>query len=89
MATCHECLYQPICDAYANLGVTDVSASDISPCQLFKNKAEFAEVRHGYWIISNDDHCPYCSECQAVPENGKMTKHCPNCGAKMDGRSEV
>lgn len=44
MVTCNQCLYQPICNVYANMGVTDLPASDISPCELFKNKADFVEV---------------------------------------------
>ena len=41
-------------------------------------------VRHGRWIISSDGYYPYCSECKERPKSGDMTKHCPNCGAKMD-----
>ena len=42
--TCDKCLYQPICDTYANFGVTDLPASFKIPCKLFKNKADFVEV---------------------------------------------
>lgn len=44
MATCNECLYQPICNTYASFGVTDLPASDTSPCELFKNKADVVEA---------------------------------------------
>lgn len=44
LATCNECLYQPICNTYASFGVTDLPASDTSPCELFKNKADVVEV---------------------------------------------
>ena len=47
-------------------------------------KADLAEVKHGRWLISCDGYYPYCSECREEPENGKMTKYCGNCGAKMD-----
>ena len=47
--------------------------------------AEFQPVSHAKWEISSDGYYPYCKKCNARPENGKMTKYCPNCGAKMDG----
>ena len=47
--------------------------------------AEFQPVIHARWEISSDGYYPYCKKCNARPENGKMTKYCPNCGAKMDG----
>ena len=42
-------------------------------------------VKHGRWIINPDGYYPYCSECKEEPESGKMTRFCPNCGAKMKG----
>lgn len=47
--------------------------------------AEFQPVIHAKWEISSDGYYPYCKKCNARPENGKMTKYCPSCGAKMDG----
>ena len=47
--------------------------------------AEFQPVSHAKWEISSDGYYPYCKKCNARPENGKMTKYCPSCGAKMDG----
>ena len=47
--------------------------------------AEFQPVSHAKWEISSDGYYPYCKRCNARPENGKMTKYCPSCGAKMDG----
>ena len=41
-------------------------------------------VVHGRWIISSDGYYPYCSECKERPE-GKPTKFCPNCGARLIG----
>lgn len=37
----------------------------------------------GEWYINSDGYYPYCSECKEEPKNRKMTKYCPNCGAKM------
>lgn len=43
METCNECVYQPICYVYSNMGVTDIPASDTTPCEMFKSKADFIE----------------------------------------------
>ncbi len=45
--------------------------------------------KHGQWFINPDGYYPYCSECHEEPEGGKMTKFCPNCGAKMDGEENA
>lgn len=45
-------------------------------------------VRHGHWIISSDGYYPYCSECKARLE-GKPTKFCGECGARMIKDGEV
>ena len=45
--------------------------------------AEFQPVIHAKWEISSDGYYPYCKKCNARPENGKMTKYCPSCGAKL------
>lgn len=47
--------------------------------------ADIKPVRHGKWLINSDGYYPYCSECKNEPDGRKMSKHCPNCGAKMDG----
>ena len=50
------------------------------------------EVVHGEWVRNEDDECYWytCSECAEYPMRDrwgdeKLTKYCPNCGAKMDG----
>lgn len=67
---CGDCIHNAMCeiDGY------------ISECEHFKNKADFVEVKHGYWLLNGR-----CSECLA----NSLTTHksyCPNCGAKMDGK---
>lgn len=53
--------------------------------------ADYAEVKHGYWIYHFDDLFPSEStqECSVCHEEEGMTicneNYCPNCGAKMDG----
>lgn len=42
-------------------------------------------VKHGKWLINSDGYYPYCSECRSEPDGGKMSRYCPNCGARMDG----
>lgn len=47
--------------------------------------ADVQEVKRAKWIISSDGYYPYCSHCKTEPENGVMTKYCPECGAMMRG----
>ena len=37
-----------------------------------------------FFMTSSDGYYPYCKECNARPENSKMTKYCPNCGTKNE-----
>ena len=46
------------------------------------------EYIRAHWVINSDGYYPYCSNCKAEPENGKTTKFCPECGAKMDEVNE-
>ena len=58
--------------------------------------AEVAEVVHGEWLRSDDDwnslttiQCSSCGEewCFETDDDVSLLnyKHCPNCGAKIDG----
>ena len=47
--------------------------------------ADVVEVRHGEWIYGEFD-IPHCSECGKEVLPNQISKHCPDCGAKMDGR---
>ena len=58
--------------------------------------ADVAEVVHGEWLRSDDDwnslttiQCSICGEewCFETDDDVSLLnyKHCPNCGAKMDG----
>ena len=40
--------------------------------------------KFGEWFINPDGWYPYCSECHHEPRDGKRTKICPNCGARME-----
>ncbi|MBO5934062.1 MAG: hypothetical protein J6Q94_01100 [Clostridia bacterium] len=46
--------------------------------------ADVAEVVYAKWGISSNGYYPYCTHCKTEPENGVMSKYCPECGAKMD-----
>lgn len=61
--------------------------------------ADVAEVVHGEWLRSDDDwnslttiQCSSCGEewCFETDDDVSLLnyKHCPNCGAKMDGGDE-
>lgn len=50
--------------------------------------ADVVEVKHAKWEINPDGYYPYCGNCKTEPKNGLMSKYCPHCGAKMDGKKE-
>lgn len=63
--------------------------------------ADVEEVKHGEWEDDADDIFwgnyivkKHCSECGYTPEFDRetelfnLTKRCPECGAKMDGKRE-
>ncbi len=58
--------------------------------------ADVEEVKHGEWILIDDcaNEGVYCSVCHKKVyktdyANQKIkSPRCPNCGAKMDGRSD-
>lgn len=52
----------------------------LEKCQLY---VPTTDCRYGKWLINSDSYYPYCSLCKEEPQNGIMTKSCPNCGAKM------
>ena len=88
MANCYECLHYEACSHVGEAGFSWLKDGE-EKCDNFKNKADFAEVKHGEWIISSDGYYPFCSNCRYEPPfvGGKdiRTPYCPNCGAKMDG----
>ena len=61
--------------------------------------ADVVEVVHGEWLRSDDDwnslttiQCSCCGEewCFETDDDVSLLnyKHCPNCGAKMDGGND-
>ena len=76
---------QSICE---NMALTEDEANKFIALLWQQQRCVVAEVKHGKWKINSDGYYPYCSECNNEPENGKLTKYCPNCGAKIDIRGE-
>lgn len=68
-------------DGYFPLTVADKATEKV----MAQPTVDAAPVVHGEWKISSDGYYPYCSICNYRPKGGEMTKHCPDCGAKMDG----
>lgn len=80
MATCKDCLHEKVCVWNAEL-----EQACNEDCSDFKNKADYAEVKHGEWITLEAEIGLYsCSLCGHNILRAKCN-YCPNCGAKMDG----
>lgn len=81
MASCKECLHHDFCNVDGYIDAED--------CKVFKNKADFVEVKHGHWIWL-EGNLYECSECPSKTEvdecmNEPLYEYCPYCGAKMEG----
>ena len=70
--------------------------AEVVPIKIIEPTADVVEVKHGKWYLL-DECCNegvYCSVCHKKVyrtnyANQKLkSKFCPNCGAKMDKRSE-
>ena len=78
---CGDCIHNAVCEIDGH----------IIKCEHFKNKADFVEVKHGYWYDIDSDvgwELVGCSECRreySLCDGEDRTDYCPYCGAKMDG----
>ena len=69
----------------------DFDDCDFGNCNLFKNKADFVEVKHGkwvYWQPNGTNHLWVCSVCNCaivtpMPFVAKHIAFCEHCGADM------
>ena len=90
--TCKDCIHYDMCYLIEHYGADEDKAC---VCKDFKNKSDFAEVKHGKWRSEMREQCDWrgkkqnyyqpnsCSVChEAVVER---TPYCPYCGAKMEG----
>ena len=55
--------------------------------------ADVAEVRHGRWIINDEDYWTKCSVCEfeyfdEQEDIYNTYRYCPHCGARMGGDEE-
>lgn len=50
------------------------------------------EVVHGRWIdrpaVKGQVYCSECATLEKATDSNYRSRHCPNCGAKMDGGNE-
>jgi hypothetical protein len=88
LAMCKDCVHNDVCDKYNNVYERELSERYCAECDLFKNKADFVEVKYGHWE-EVQGQCFRCSECHRgaivdIFNRFVLTKHCHNCGAKMD-----
>ena len=90
--TCKDCVHYEVCYCGGYCVWNNIEQTQEDHCPYIKNKADFVEVKHGYWHLL--DECAnegvYCSVCNKKVyktdyANQKIkSSYCPNCGAKMD-----
>lgn len=96
--TCKDCIYEPQCILRISYGMGDNDDKPLTDmekrCKPFKNKADYAEVKHGEWIKDNKIKSPIyfnCSLCGNTTDKDShgnyigITPYCSMCGAEMDG----
>ena len=89
MSTCKDCIHEKACKQMLvsafGYEVSENYKGNAENCDTFKNKADYALVKHGKWV--KDRNKRTCSICGFLYlENGKTTfNFCPNCGANMKG----
>lgn len=52
--------------------------------------ADVQPAKCGEWKINSDGYYPYCSVCGTAADQltKRLTKYCPECGARMGGDTE-
>ena len=80
--TCKDCVHYQMCYLIEHYGADEDKAC---VCKDFKNKSDYAEVKHGEWLQDFDEDY-YCSKCGHYPK-ADVRDYCPNCGAKMVGKN--
>ena len=78
MATCKDCIHRAVCIIY---GCTDDEV-----CLYFKHQSNYAEGKHGKWILHPDGSgtCNRCGRTQnSVWDFDNMQSYCGKCGADM------
>lgn len=81
MATCKDCIHEKVCVWNAEL--EEACNED---CSDFKNKADYAKVKHGQWLHKNGEMiCSVCGGEALMDEVYYESPYCPDCGAILDG----
>jgi hypothetical protein len=87
MATCKDCLHYEVCTFH-------ITENENEKCPHFKDKSQYAEVKHGHWIDKPSGRylhiASWCSACGNKSgiggiESNRHKPYCPNCGADMRG----
>lgn len=71
------------------------AVSDFISMVAREQKVDAEPVRHGKWIIGlkfgecYNVQCDQCKTIQVLYYGKKVTRYCPECGAKMDGETDV
>lgn len=82
MKNCKECIHNDFCNVDGYI--------DADECKFYKNKADYAEVKHGYWNDNNNIayECNLCGKSLVIEQGDADMNYCSHCGAKMDGKEE-
>ena len=81
MATCKDCIHYPACKSCWCAFWEHQEMTEEDRCKMFKNKADYAEVKHGQWVVEayDDDNrmliIPYIEHQHSEP-------FCSNCGKR-------
>ena len=98
--TCKDCIHERACFTYSG-GICRahiLGDKAETKCGLFKNKADFAEVRRGKWVFFSKDIAGkafFCSLCGNVEVTEVFEisplendcNYCSKCGAIMEGQT--
>ncbi len=95
---CKNCLHYDVCVIVET--TEDKNELNDYSCNDFKDRNNYAEVRHGKWLKTKAyPHRVYCSLCyktyvtneeviqgrsRGFPAYCTDAEYCPHCGAKMD-----
>lgn len=90
---------EPLCAWLSNMGVSEGIIKAIENNDRFPT-ADVVEVKHGAWekqqfvgrsgfFSIKDFFCKECGESFEVGQGKGLMNFCPNCGAKMDERSDT
>ena len=95
MFTCKDCAHYEACQEMYDLltSLEDIDMLDNKyaeqGCLLFKNKADFVEVKRGEWVRQKGRPEAICSGCgrevvyQIIDNKWRFENFCPYCGADM------